>query len=384
MILFGWDRVDEGEMGGMPPGGAPGAEGGFGPPPGGAIPSGDVLGPCHHEDGGGFLHGKCFHVPFPVMPVLRRYGWTTSAKKAKKNAKTYKNPYAKGMKTIVAEAEPERVEYSGEALKALERITGGAGAAYGGVLYYNPDLKAAWRFAEDGELKIYKPVMPDGASYWTVYATRLTPEGNIEFEYKAGRYPTEQAAAEAVWKAAEQHKAKLQESLGGGGESLVEGLSPEQVDAAFAQPSNDSERADPANMLKFAGPGCSVTYYGLYSDASRQCLALAAVERSRAYPGDVYVAEIQSLRKGAGERLLAALRRLVGPFWLMCNAEGGESLLSYYRRPAFGFEEYEVGNSVYGCPVSFFYTPECDERRLLGYVDAFFDNGSSLDSAEEG
>lgn len=123
-------------------------------------------------------------------------------------------------------------------------------------------------------------------------------------------------------------------------------------------------------------------YVGLFG-ANRKCLAMAVVKRDYPFRGYTYVNELQRLvGKGTGEQLLKVMEDHYGKLWLMCDYNGGEKLLGFYRKTVFGLDEYNVENSVYGCPVSFFYTKDCDEVRLLGYIDAFYDNGSKLDNEE--
>ena len=82
------------------------------------------------------------------------------------------------------------------------------------VLSYNGTLGVAWKVdSKDGLLKLYTPWQMDSGK-WTVSASHLTPDCEIEFDYKGGRYPTREAALNAVWKAAEDHKKKLNEFVG--------------------------------------------------------------------------------------------------------------------------------------------------------------------------
>lgn len=183
---------------------------------GGGTATGDVLGPGGSaESGDGYMGPGDFHVPFPVMPCLFRWpnNWIGgSQKKRKKGKKTVsaKNPYAKGMKTIVAE-DDNIVHYTGAAKEEFDKIVGPANHAYTGVLNYNDTWKLAWMIREDGVLHFYKPY--DTGSFWTVYATHLTEDGMIMLDYKAGKYPTETDALNAVYKAAKEHEKKLQECL---------------------------------------------------------------------------------------------------------------------------------------------------------------------------
>ena len=205
------DKINLSECDG---GGDAGGDGGAGAS--GGTSTGDVLGPGGSAEGGsGCMGPGDFHVPFPVMPCLFRWpaNWVGgSQKKRKKGKKTVavKNPYAKGMKTIVAE-DDNIVHYTGVAKEEFDKIVGPANHAYTGVLNYNDVWKLAWMIREDGVLHFYKPY--DVGSFWTVFATHLTEDGMIMFDYKAGKYPTENAALNAIYKAAKEHEKKLQECL---------------------------------------------------------------------------------------------------------------------------------------------------------------------------
>ena len=183
---------------------------------GGGTSTGDVLGPGGTaENGGGCMGPGDFHVPFPVMPCLFRWpaNWVGGSKKKHKKGKktvSVKNPYVKGMKTIVAE-DDNVVHYTGAAKEEFDKIVGPANHAYTGVLNYNDVWKLAWMIREDGVLHLYKPY--NIGSFWTIFATHLTEDGMIMLDYKAGKYPTEIAALNAVYKATKEHEKKLQECL---------------------------------------------------------------------------------------------------------------------------------------------------------------------------
>ena len=183
---------------------------------GGGITSDAVLGPGGGmEKGEGCLGKGDFHVPFPVMPCLFRYpccnGGSKNKKKKGKKTVSVKNPYVKGMKTIIAEDGNGTVVYAGNAKEEYDKVTGGQENVFTGVLYYNDLYKLAWMVREDGVLHIYKPM--NTGSFWTVYATVLTEDGMIKLDYKAGKYPTEQQALDAVYKAAQAHKKALEECI---------------------------------------------------------------------------------------------------------------------------------------------------------------------------
>ena len=185
----------------------------------GGISSSDVLGPDgKFENGEGCLGKDDFHVPFPVMPCLFRWANPSKSTKNKKKKKTTKiaapvskNPYAKGIKTIIAEDDTNVVKYVGLAKEEFNRIVGNTDQAFVGVLQYNDQFKLAWMIRKDGILHLYKPM--NMGNFWTVYASSLLEDGMIMLDYKAGKYPTERAALDAIYKAAKAHEQKLQECL---------------------------------------------------------------------------------------------------------------------------------------------------------------------------
>ena len=60
----------------------------------------------------------------------------------------------------------------------------------------------------------------------------------------------------------------------------------------------------------------------------------------------------------------------------MANTAAGDTLIDYYRDTGL-FEEIAIEDSVYGCPVYFFCTSQCDYVKLEDYCFAFYanDNG---------
>ena len=191
--------------------------GGDGAGAGGGIASGDVLGPGgNFENGGGCMGKDDFHVPFPVMPCLFRWpnNWIGGSKKKRKRGKktvSTKNPYVKGMKTIIAEEDENVVKYVGPAKEEFDKVVGQSSYAYTDVLNYNHTWNVAWLIKPNGVLCLYKP-MKIGQVY-TVYASHLLEDGRIMLDYKGGKYPTEEQAYDAIYKAAQDHKKKLQECL---------------------------------------------------------------------------------------------------------------------------------------------------------------------------
>lgn len=194
---------------------------------GGGISSGDVLGPGGTaENGGGCMGKDDFHVPFPVMPCLFRWpaNWVGgSQKKRKKGKKTVsvKNPYTKGMKTIVAE-EDGVAAYTGEARKKFDEMTQDADNVFTGVLTFNRKWKLAWVVNDDGIMEFYKPIqdwnrkthsaLPDGK--WRIYHTKLAPDGMIQLiDVSGAEYESEETALTAVWNEVKRHKQKLAECL---------------------------------------------------------------------------------------------------------------------------------------------------------------------------
>jgi len=198
----------------------------------GGISTGDVLGPDgNFENGKGSMGPGDFHVPFPVMPCLVRWptNWLggNAKKRRKKNmpkAATGSNPYAKGMKTIVAEDEDsvQVFEYQGFARQKFEEITQDVDNVFTGVLTFNRRMRLAWLINDKGFMEFYKPIRdwdekthePIPGGKWRIYHTRLDRNGEIELlDISDMEYGTEDAALNAVFKAVQEHRQKLTERL---------------------------------------------------------------------------------------------------------------------------------------------------------------------------
>lgn len=166
-----------------------------------------------------------FHVPFPVMPCLFRWpaNWAGgSQKRRKKGGKTVsvKNPYVKGMKTIVAE--DDGPGYQGEALLTFREIADDPDTVWTGVLNYSRKLKLAWLVDGDGIMHFYKPMQRWGAqmyepipgSEWKIYHTRLGRAGDIELvDVSQKKYRKEEDALSDIWREAQSHAKSLEEHL---------------------------------------------------------------------------------------------------------------------------------------------------------------------------
>ena len=161
--LYTLDECDSGGDAGGAVGGdvggdaSPGGDAG----PGGGITSDAVLGPGGGmEKGEGCLGKGDFHVPFPVMPCLFRYpccnGGSKNRKKKGKKTVSVKNPYVKGMKTIVAEG--EAFQYMGSAREKFDEMTQDVDNVFTGVLTFNRKWRLAWLVNENGLLEFYKPI----------------------------------------------------------------------------------------------------------------------------------------------------------------------------------------------------------------------------------
>jgi hypothetical protein len=58
--------------------------------------------------------------------------------------------------------------------------------------------------------------------------------------------------------------------------------------------------------------------------------------------------------------------------WLMANTMAGETLLDFYRKS--NLEEIIIPDSVYGCPLYFYCTKQCDLRKLENYCNTMYAN----------
>lgn len=185
---------------------------------GAGMTTGSVLGGCDHSSGQGYMGAGCFHVPFPAMPMLSRYGWPagkTKKKKKYKNGLNYDNPYVGKIKTIVGENEPFVVNdehYLGSAKKEFEMVVAEQNPIYSGVLYFNRDLSLAWLVQKNGILVMFKPI-PDSHGRFTIYKTYLHSTGNIALIDKIGSYGTENEALTEIWHMSQKHQDLLMEFL---------------------------------------------------------------------------------------------------------------------------------------------------------------------------
>lgn len=147
------------------------------PAPAGGITTDQVLGPSGGAEKGEGCMGKGdFHVPFPVMPVLFRYPTKKNRRKKKgKNSirvvPSAKNPYAKGMTTVVAESEKEVTEYSDRAAEVFNKVTDSAPFVCAGAFGYNRRLNTGWVVGDDGVLTAYRPFADGGV--WKIRSARL-------------------------------------------------------------------------------------------------------------------------------------------------------------------------------------------------------------------
>lgn len=227
-LLEEFDALDECDGGAA----AGGGDSGGGDAGGAGTSTADVLGPGGVEDGHGCMGKDDFHVPFPVMPCLFRWpaNWLGgSGKKRKKNGKTVstKNPYVRGMKTVVAEedaAEEDKQVYLGTAKAKFDEMTQDVDNVFTGVLTFNKKYRLAWLINDKGLLEFYKPIqgqVPSPKGYtpapdepWRIYHTVLEPRGVVSLlDVSDQQYPTEDQALTAIWREVQSHRQKLAEHL---------------------------------------------------------------------------------------------------------------------------------------------------------------------------
>jgi hypothetical protein len=204
-------------VGAAPAGGDAGAR--PAPAPAGGVTTDQVLGPSGGAEKGEGCMGKGdFHVPFPIMPVLFRYPTRKSRRKKKgKNGirvvPSAKNPYVKGMTTVVAESEKEITEYSGPAGDVFSEVTESAPFVCAGVFGYNHGANVGWVVGDDGVLTAYRPFADGGI--WKIRSARLLESGDFDIAESYGRYSSPSDAGRAMEAVAENHVRELAKRMGG-------------------------------------------------------------------------------------------------------------------------------------------------------------------------
>ena len=94
--------------------------------------------------------------------------------------------------------------------------------------------------------------------------------------------------------------------------------------------------------------------------------AIAAIKEDYPFNGYFYINEIQSLEKGYGKILIEELIKKYKKIWLTADVSADEKLVKYYR--SFNFEELTIENSIWDKPAHFFYTKNCDKKKLEEYI----------------
>ena len=144
----------------------------------------------------------------------------------------------------------------------------------------------------------------------------------------------------------------------------------------------DNPRFEKDQFTQYFGQD-EISWCGLFSNDGN-CLSLAAIQHNHPFSGYLYISEIQTLKKGFGLPLLKEIVDRYKKVWLMANTSAGDTLIDYYRDTGL-FEEIAIEDSVYGCPVYFFCTSQCDYVKLEGYCVAFYanDNGDEDEDGDE-
>lgn len=341
---------------------------------GSGISSGSVLGNCDHSDSdSGYMGTGCFHVPFPTMPMISRYGWTTSKKKAKKNTTTYKNPYAKGSVIIT---DSESMLQKKTAAQIFEMVTQFERPILTNVLYFNNRLRRAWMLNEVGELTIYAPKTSIRHSGNTIGKYVLQQSGKWKLVSESGKYATIDECDVAIHNESVRHYMKTYEALEFKS-NYVMNIQPAEVKKTFDFWNAHNMLSDRVSFEQFKKNfnNDSAEIVGLEEKHFGQMayVALATIIQDYADIDDVYINEIQSFNKGAGKKLITEIVKRHGSVWLMANPTQPESLVEYYRSLDIGFKEYVIKHSIWdGKPAHFFYTTSIDDNKLTEFIDQHY------------
>ena len=129
----------------------------------------------------------------------------------------------------------------------------------------------------------------------------------------------------------------------------------------------ESPRWDRSQLEKYLSSSKSIddeehsAYFGLFRANDDSCLALAYL--NKVPDGFILIAQVNSVVKGYGRKLIDVISGKASNLWLAADPAGGETLLEYYR--TFDcFKEIRLKHSkwVAGQPESFFYKTSDAER----------------------
>lgn len=156
----------------------------------------------------------------------------------------------------------------------------------------------------------------------------------------------------------------IKESAGVG--EYLSGLSQEEVkDILASVDKSKNARYNELNFTKYLDSNYG-EFVGLFDNG--KCLALGVVERDNPFPGYCFLLEVQSFEKGCGKQLILDVISENPRTWLLADPSAEESLVSFYKKPEFGFEETTVENSIWDCPLHVFYTHDCDPDKMEEYI----------------
>ena len=141
----------------------------------------------------------------------------------------------------------------------------------------------------------------------------------------------------------------------------------------------ENSRFDIGQFEKYYGQD-NISWCALFSEDGG-CLSIAAIQMNHPFKGYVYIAEIQTLKKGYGLPLLKHIVDEFGKVWLMANTATEDTLVDYYRDTGL-FQEIYIEDSVWECPAYFFCTDGCDYDKLEGYCYAFYANDDGNEDEE--
>lgn len=128
--------------------------------------------------------------------------------------------------------------------------------------------------------------------------------------------------------------------------------------------------------------GGDIEFLCSFKEYPTECLAVAALAYGTAECEDCYVNELQSLQPTFGSDLLLKIIREQKNVWLLARPNCDEKLIEFYRKKIFNFNEYVLPDSIWDCPIHFFYTKSCDEDKLRRHIDDVYSH-KDLDETEQ-
>lgn len=124
--------------------------------------------------------------------------------------------------------------------------------------------------------------------------------------------------------------------------------------------------------IEKTSPDC-IYYAGFIGSefTPENCTAVIACRQNDPHPGFMYFDEMTGVKKGYGIKTLQELivQKANLKLWWLASPGYDESTDSYYEnsrlneqyRKIDGLEEYRVEDTIWGCPASWFFTPNCGD-----------------------